>query len=58
MNLSAPTMPVFLISVILAILVAVVKYAGVSIPVVGQHMFEALGIAYILLFLGVVLKNV
>lgn len=58
MNLSAPTMPVFLISLIIAVLVAVVKYAGVSVPVISGHTFEALAIAYIILLLGNLLKNV
>ena len=52
MRLSAPTTPVFLISVILAILVVVVKFAGVSIPVVGAHLFETLALAYIILLAG------
>ncbi len=58
MNLSAPTMPVFLISLILAVLVAVVKYAGVSIPVISGYAFEALAIAYVILLAGNLLKNV
>jgi len=58
MNLSAPTMPVFAVSLIIAILVAVVKYAGVSIPFVGQYPFECLGIAYIILLAGNLLKGI
>ena len=61
MHLSAPTWPVFLISLILAVLVVLVKYAIVVVPVVGPiiagHTFEVFGIAYILLFLGVVLRR-
>ncbi|MBB4301577.1 hypothetical protein GGD81_000594 [Rhodobium orientis] len=61
MHLSAPTWPVFLISLILAVLVVLVKYAIVVVPVVGPivagHTFEVLGIAYILLFLGVILRR-
>ncbi|MCW2310169.1 hypothetical protein [Rhodobium gokarnense] len=61
MHLSAPTWPVFLISLILAVLAVLVKYAIVAIPVVGPiiagHTFEVLGIAYILIFLGVVLRR-
>ncbi|MEC9367729.1 MAG: hypothetical protein VX871_03460 [Pseudomonadota bacterium] len=52
MNLSAPTIPVFLISLILAVLVVAVKYFGVAIPWVSGHTFEALLIAYAVLLAG------
>ena len=39
MNLSAPTLPIFLISVVLAVLAALVAYAGVKIPLVSGHAF-------------------
>lgn len=52
MNLSAPTFPIFLISVLLAVLAALVAYAGVKIPLVSGHAFATLGIGYILLLAG------
>ena len=58
MNLSAPTMPVFLVSVILAVIALLVHYAGVSIPYVGKHVFEVLLIAYAALFAGNIFKGV
>ncbi len=58
MNLSAPTLPVFLVSVILAVIALLVHYAGVSIPYAGKHVFEVLLIAYAALFAGVIFKGV
>jgi len=58
LNLSAPTLPVFLLSVILAIVALLVHYAGVSIPYVGKHVFEVLVIAYVALFAGNILKGI
>ncbi len=58
MNLSAPTLPIFLISVILAVLAALVAYAGVKIPLVSGHAFATLGIGYILLLAGNLFKGV
>ncbi|MEM8812747.1 MAG: hypothetical protein AAGF59_09030 [Pseudomonadota bacterium] len=58
MRLSAPTMPIFLISLVLAILVALVKYGGVSIPFVSANLFESLGIAYLILLAGNLLKGI
>ena len=58
MNLSAPTLPVFLVSVILAVIALLVHYAGVSIPYASKHVFEVLLIAYAALFAGVIFKGV
>ncbi|HEX7789833.1 MAG TPA: hypothetical protein VF467_04820 [Afipia sp.] len=58
MNLSAPTLPVFVISVILAILAALVAYAGVKIPLVSGHAFTTLAIGYVVLLAGNLLKGV
>lgn len=57
MNLSAPTIPIFLISVILAVLAALVFYAGVKVPVVSGNAFATLGIAFILLLAGNLFKG-
>jgi len=58
MNLSAPTLPIFLISVILAVLAALVFYAGVKIPLVSGNAFATLGIGYILLLAGNLFKGI
>ena len=52
MKLSAPTLAVFLISVIIAALVVAVRYFGIAVPYVGHNAFEALLIAYVLLLIG------
>jgi hypothetical protein len=54
MNLSAPTMIVFLISVVLAVLGLIARYAGVSLVLEPFHW--AL-LAYIVLAAGNLLKN-
>ncbi|MDH3581609.1 MAG: hypothetical protein OEM91_13415 [Hyphomicrobiales bacterium] len=50
MNLSAPTMPVFLISLVLAILA--IAGTMVAIPVVSGNAFWIAIIAYIVLLVG------
>lgn len=50
MNLSAPTMPVFLISLVLAILAIAGNF--VAIPVVSGNDFWVAIIAYVVLLVG------
>lgn len=61
MNLSAPSFPIFLISIVLVALVVAAKYFGINVPVlspiVNKSMFEVLLVAYALLFAGVVLRK-
>ncbi len=61
MNLTPPSLPVFLISVIMVALVIAAKYFGTNIPVltpiVKKSMFEVLLVAYGLLFIGVVFRR-
>ncbi len=53
MRLSPPTLPVFLLSIVLAGLVVAVKYFGVGgIPYISGNLFEALLGAYALLLAG------
>jgi hypothetical protein len=58
MNLSAPTLPVFVVSVILAVVALLVHYAGVSIPYANKHVFEVLLIGYVALFAGNIFKGI
>ncbi len=58
MNLSAPTLPVFLVSIILAILAVLVAYAGIKIPVITGHAFLTLLIGYVVLLAGNLFKGV
>lgn len=61
MNLSAPSFPIFLISVILVALVVAAKYFGINVPVlspiVNKSMFEVLLVGYALLYAGVVFRK-
>ena len=55
MNLSAPTMPIFLISLILAILA--VLGAFMPIPLISGNAFWVAVIAYVVLLVGNVAKG-
>jgi len=55
--LTPPTRVTFIISVVLAILALLVHYAHVSIPVVSAHVWETLLLAYLVLFLGNLLRG-
>jgi len=61
MNLTPPSFPIFLISVILVALVVAAKYFGINVPVlspiVNKSMFEVLLVGYGLLFAGVVFRK-
>jgi hypothetical protein len=56
-TLTPPSMVVFLISLLLAILAFLVRYAGVSIPIINPHVFNVLAIAYVVLLIGVLLRR-
>ena len=58
MTLTAPSRLIFLISVLLAIAVLLVRYAGVSIPVVSDNTTIAMLVAYLVLFVGVVFPRI
>jgi len=55
MNLSAPTLPVFLISVVLAVLALVGHF--VSMPFVTLYQFWVALAAYVVLLVGCVMKG-
>jgi hypothetical protein len=50
--LTPPTQAGFLISVVLALLALLVRYAGVAISVVSEYTFETLLVAFLLLLAG------
>jgi len=52
MRLNSPSLLVFLISVVLAAAVVATQYLGASIPFISQYAFSTLLVAYMLLFLG------
>ena len=51
-SLTPPSRAVFIISVFLALLALLVRYAHVAIPVVSTYTFETLLIAFLLLLAG------
>ena len=57
MRLSAPSLAIFLISIIMVALVIATKYFGIDVPaltrIVKSSMFEVLLVAYALLSAGV-----
>ncbi len=55
-GLTPPSRAVFFISVLLAVL-ALLGYAHVAIPVVSNHSFETLLIAFLLLLAGNLFKG-
>lgn len=61
MRLSAPSYGLFLVSFILALVVILIKYFGITVPVVGdivrKSMFEVMLVSYVLLFIGVVFRR-
>ena len=56
-TLTPPSMPVFIVSLLLAILAFLVRYAGVSIPIINPHVFTVLAIAYVVLLIGVLVRR-
>ena len=57
--LTPPSVAIFLISIILAILAMLVHYAHVSVPIISAlRVFDVLAIAYVLLAAGVLIRGV
>jgi hypothetical protein len=57
MNLSPPSQVTFILSVILAVLALLVRYADVAIPVVSGNSFETMLVAFLLLLAGVLFRG-
>jgi hypothetical protein len=58
-TLTPPSVVIFLISIVLAILAMLVHYAHVSVPVISaSRVFDVLAIAYVLLAAGVLIRGV
>lgn len=56
--LTPPSIWIFAISVILAIVALLIRYAGVRVPMVSPaRVFDVLAIAYLLLVAGVVFRR-
>lgn len=57
MRLTAPTPITLFISVILALVALAAQYGGVHIPVVQDNVFLTLLAAYVVLFLGNIIRG-
>jgi len=50
--LTPPSRAIFFLSVLLAVLALLVRYAHVAIPIVSHYTFETLLLAFVLLLAG------
>ena len=58
-TLTPPSVVIFVISFILAVLALLVRYAHVSVPVINaSRVFDVLAIAYVLLAAGVLIRRI
>jgi hypothetical protein len=57
-RLTPPKQLTLLISVVLAILAAILHYTGISIPLVGTHTFGVLLIGYLVLLAGNLIEGI
>jgi hypothetical protein len=56
--LTPPSLALFVVSLILAIVAFLIRYGGVRIAVINPaHIFEVLAIAYVLLVAGVLVRR-
>jgi hypothetical protein len=55
--LTAPSVPLFAIAVVLAVLAMLVQYGGVAIPFISEHVFNTLAVAFAVLTAGVLLRG-
>jgi hypothetical protein len=57
MNLSPPSQVTFILSVLLAVLALLVRYADAAIPVASGNSFETMVAAFLLLLAGVLFRG-
>ena len=56
--LTPPSVPLFVISVVLAVAALLVRYMGLSIPLIDRaRVFDVLAIAYVVLAAGVLVRR-
>lgn len=57
--LTPPSIALFVISVVLALIAFLIHYAGIRMPVINAaRVFDVLAIAYVVLFIGVIFRGV
>jgi hypothetical protein len=58
-TLTPPSVIVFVISLVLAVLALLVHYAHVSVPIIStSRVFDVLTLAYVILTVGVLIRGV
>jgi hypothetical protein len=55
--LTAPSVPLFAIAVVLAVLAMLAQYGGIDIPFISEHAFNTLAVAFAILTAGVLLRG-
>jgi hypothetical protein len=56
--LTPPSVAIFAISLVLAVMAFMIRYAGINIPIINAtRVFDVLAIAYIVLLLGVLARR-
>ena len=55
--LTAPSVPLFAIALLLAVLAMLAQYGGVAIPFISAHAFDTLAVAFAVLTAGVLLRG-
>jgi hypothetical protein len=57
--LTPPSVLMFVISLVLAVLALLVHYAHVSVPIISaSHVFDVLAIGYLVLMIGVLFRGI
>ncbi len=57
--LTPPSVVIFVVSIVLALLALLVRYGGVSVPIINaSRVFDVLAIAYVLLAAGVLVRGI
>jgi hypothetical protein len=57
--LTPPSLVIFLISLVLALIALLIRYAHVSVPIISSsRVFDVLAIAYVVLVVGVLFRRV
>lgn len=58
-HLTPPTIATFIISLVLAVVALLARYAGIRFPIIiAAHVFDVLAIAYVVLLAGVLIRRI
>jgi hypothetical protein len=58
MNISAPRQITLIISVLIALIALFLRFSGVTVPVLSEHPFGTLFVAYVFLLLGNLVEGI